>query len=180
MMALKRLVFVFGLLLLYFILGLSTARAEITVYDNDGQYLGILQGFSGWDDGVSIFIPSVGRFTGLSKLQDSARMDLNFYSPLYETMDCTGTAYTEIDPGIHPFVYRGCDDIYITAKGAKKTFTPKSTGCPQECYPAYPSEDTYYEIVPAPDLLFTLPVSLPLRYEHSTLGVEKVVIGPPK
>jgi len=53
-----------------FIFSASRTEAEINVYDNDGQYLGIYKGHSVWS-GVGIFIPSSGKFIGLYKLQDA-------------------------------------------------------------------------------------------------------------
>ena len=50
-----------------FIFSASTSRAEINVYDNDGQYVGILVGIDHVPppvvlNDIRVFIPSIGKF----------------------------------------------------------------------------------------------------------------------
>jgi len=42
-----------------------------------------------------------------------------------------------------------------------------------------PEQNKTIELVAAPPQPFDVPVSLPFRFDHSVLGVDKVVIGPP-
>lgn len=189
MMVLKRSAVAFGLFLAYLILGLSTARAEITVYDNDGQYLGILER-AGSDDSpigkyyyVKIFVPSTKMFCTLNNTMDNPDYcDLWVGPEHFETANCTGTSYFAYYPRpTYPFVSQTCTGTYGTL-GEAKVITVRSRKYPPscECYTlSEPDTDVAaYQWVPAPPPPFTLPVSLPFRYEHSTLGVEKVVIGP--
>ena len=64
-----RFVFIAGLFLASLVFGISEGGAEITVYDNEGQYLGILitarsKGNESW---VFVFFPSINVFFQYAK-----------------------------------------------------------------------------------------------------------------
>jgi len=185
-MALKSLAFAFGLFLVYFILGLSTAQAEITVYDDDGQYLGVLLGAQ--YDYTRIFIPATGKFCSLGYREDMPEhSDVDIIPECYETSDCTGPSYIPRSfKYSFSFIAKTCLESYVT-NGKLKVVTLRSRKFPDyqskicECREISDGgPETVIEIVPTNPPPFNLPVSLPFRYEHSTLGVEKVVIGPPE
>ncbi len=180
-----RFVFIAGLFLASLVFGISEGGAEITVYDNDGQYLGILitarsEGDESW---ISIFVPSINVFVRLINTPNSPNhCDAVLIPTWFESSDCTGTPYLGRDaPYTYPWVAKTCAGSYVTPAGFKD-ITLKSYRVPDDCECITiqdPQQGKAIELVGAPPQPFDVPVPLPFRFEHSVLGVEKVVIGPP-
>ena len=171
-----------------FIFSASRTEAEINVYDNDGQYLGILER-AGYGESagrhyyIKIFSPSTGRFYTLRNSLDTPEScDLWVAPQYYETTDCTGPSYMSFYPlPTYPIVDKTCTGSYVSL-GEPKVITVRSYKYAPDCEcKAYhePTDAASFEWVPASAPPFTLPVALPFRYEHSILGAEKIVIGPP-
>ena len=178
-----------------FIFSASRAEAEINVYDNDGQHLGVL--ISQTSYGVTTWLPSTGKFLYFHYASEGGEVtslthcDLSGVDVIYKTSDCSGTPYVWIrdsmDTRFHsyPFLADACGS-YLTPKDPKmvETVTGKAYRSSWDCE-CHEYQEKYQEDVQALELVetsappFTLPVSLPFTYEHSILGVEKVVIGPP-
>lgn len=172
-----------------FIFSASTSRAEINVYDNDGQYVGILVGIDHvpppvFLNYIRVFIPSIGKFVLFYASADEY-IDLEGISELFETTDCTGPSYSHVlidretpYPSLFQSIYKTCRGSWVT-NGGLKVITPRSYMQSCECIKSSQETTSAAELVTTSAPPFTLPVKLPFRYEHSILGVEKVVIGPP-
>jgi len=180
-----RFVFIVSLFLASLVVCISEGGAEITVYDNDGQYLGILitarsEGDESW---VFIFVPSVNVFVRLINSPSSPKhCDAVVIPAWFESDDCTGIPYLKRDaPYTYRWVGKTCAGKYVTP-GESKDITLKSYRMPDDCECIKiqdPEECKAIELVDPPPQPFDVPVSLPFRFEHSVLGVDKVVIGPP-
>jgi hypothetical protein len=151
----------------------SIAKADILVYDNNNQYLGIMTNLD--SDEIDLFIPSLSSiFTYETSYSDYCGDELQ---ALFESNDCSGTPYAD-DP--YPVIYdfsptpRG-GGFYKTDYTGKKTFTPGSHynfSCECEVNTFYPSAE-YYPWIQV-QMPFTTPVAMPLRFKVHN----KVVVIP--
>ena len=148
----------------------SIAKADILVYDNNNQYLGILLDLS--SSNMEVFIPSV-----------EASMDFDFRphedeiceygNAIFESSDCSGPPYSR---GPLPRVF----DLSLTRGGyykptyiGKQTFTPGSyyeDNCVCEQNNSRYSNAEYYPLIQV-QIPFTMPIALPLRFEVRTKAV---------
>lgn len=137
---------------------------EISVYDDDDQYLGILVTFD--YNYIRVFVPSTGYFVRLS----SPECDVTTIPIVFETFDCTGTAYfqnsvTPVIP-LYPSLQKACTGSYFILQREEKTVNINSileSGC--TCATTSLPNTKVLELVPTSAPPFTLPASLPLRYE---------------
>jgi hypothetical protein len=160
-----------------FILTASMAKSEITVYDANEQYLGVLSDiYLNLPTSVSVrvFIPSLGKFVRLNSLEEEVtQAHIGPTGTCYETTDCTGTIYSCVYVNMWPWVNKpGCEEGYYTG-GEIKTITRKAIKDIDNCECVELPEDlqtevTAQEFVVEPNLPFTTPVTLPLRYEYET------------
>jgi hypothetical protein len=174
----------------------STALAEVKVYDADGQYLGILMVYDGHSADIYIpsmgkFINSLMYKCDSAWMcrYDSLSCDFwDHFEILFQGADCAGEAYmrpyTNWDrmwPQVDYIFYRtDIDKCYLVMPGVyKKCYYYKAFGrdgetnfnCPQgtECrIVGGPSVEWLHPLleIPKEELPFTLPISLPLRYEY--------------
>ena len=144
----------------------SIAKADILVYDNNNQYLGIVLELSGTH--MSVFIPSV-----------EANMDFHYWlneiceygNAVFESSDCSGPPYSD---GPLPQVFdlsptRGA--YYKPTYSGIKTFKPDSyyddnCECQQNTL-NYPDTE-YYPLIQV-QLPFTMPIELPLSFKVQTI-----------
>ena len=145
-----------------FIFHSSSAKADIHVYDNNNQYLGIL--LDSDDSSASIYIPSL-EASWIYHLSSSCGDEAVAY---YENGTCTGQAYAR-RPFSHVLDFTDFASLggyYIPNYSGRTNITPGSyieTNC--ECWQTSSlPEAEYYPLEPV-QLPFTTPVALPLRYE---------------
>jgi hypothetical protein len=148
----------------------SIAKADILVYDNNDQYLGIQVYMH--DDDMDLFISSLGgtfRFT----YDDSGDCGDEIRA-VFQSGDCSGTPYSaNALPQIFDFKDCPIEGFYKVDFNGKQTFTPGShyidwgDGC--EATGQYPSAD-YYPWVEV-QMPFTTPVALPLKFKVRTKTV---------
>jgi len=153
-----------------FLFTVSQSSAELSVYDNDGQYLGVLIQTDSMN-GAQIFIPSTGKFCWLKPSEDTPEhCYLGVLPQWFETDDCTGQSYLW-RPYLYtyPWIGKTCKGSYLTA-GKIKVITPRSEIRPPDCECVQitePEAASFIELITASPPPFTLPVSLPFRYESS-------------
>jgi hypothetical protein len=151
----------------------SIAEADIFVYDNNNQYLGIMTHMN--DDDVELFIPSLG---GTFKYApDYSGWCGDELSVFFESNDCSGTYYSDGPfPLIFDFSPLSVVGFYKADYSGKKTFTPGSyyeydCFCQENtnAYYHYPSAE-YYPYVQI-QMPFTTPIALPLKFKVRTRAV---------
>ena len=145
----------------------AIARADIQVYDNDNQYLGLLLEL---DRGhFAVFVPSA------SASWDHAfgdNPDCPALTTIYfDSSDCTGTPYVGSQgPEIWDLSnFNG--GFYKADYNGKKTITPGSylqSDC--SCQTSTGSNQEYYPLVQV-QVPFTTPLAWPLRFEVRTRAV---------
>jgi len=140
----------------------SIAMAEIHVYDNNNQYLGIVMEMG--PEHVEIFIPSLGaRWQSNLNFPSGCPGDVIYF----ESADCTDTAYSN---GPNPTIY---DSGNLLGGFYKRDYSGKETIAPESAYnsnceciqlTAWPSAD-YYPLTQPVQMPFTTPIAQPLRFE---------------
>jgi len=145
------------------------AQAEVHVYDNNNQYLGIMTEMG--DDDINIFIPAIGGILHYST--DYSGWCGDELEVFFESSDCSDTPYAEGPfPLIFDFSPTPIEGFYKVDFSAKKTFTPGSYyefDCICQETSSYPNAE-YYPYVQV-QIPFTTPVALPLRFEVRTRTV---------
>ena len=146
----------------------SIAKADVLVYDNNDQYLGIKEELS--ESHMSVFIPSIGATINFHYWQDEI---CEYGNAVFESSDCSGTPYSE---GPLPRIF----DLSLTLGGyykptysGKQTFTPGSyyddnCVCQQNTI-MYPNAE-YYPLIQV-QIPFTTPIALPLKFKIRTKTV---------
>jgi hypothetical protein len=169
----KRIAFIISTLALFTTVAMmnpSIAQADVQVYDNNNQYLGVMVYMD--DDYIDIFIPSLG---GTFKYSiDYSGWCGDEFTVVFETNDCSLTKYAE---GPFPIIYDGgiisTTGFYKVDYSGAQTFTPGSYydwNCEcQQNTGEYPSA-VYYPLVQV-QMPFATPVALPLRFEVRTRAV---------
>lgn len=145
-----------GLLLLFFVaaFGMTDSHAEITVYDADGQFLGILDSFT------TIYIPSYGRFIRIS--EDTGKLTFN-QSLFFESNDCSGQPYSFANTAY--FIFENDEKYHIGERIAPSKMSTSSIRYSSGNCVSTAREDY---MVPVEEIIspITFPVSLPISYEH--------------
>ncbi len=149
------------------------STAEIKVYDNNNQYLGITSGV-GSNQVFSVFIPSIKAsyqiwHTEIEKPDWCIVTD----SVVFESDDCSGTPYAcGTFPNVINFNCQPYDGHYLPDISSGKKFTPKSMHISDMAIgelicTSYigPPDLTFYEIKEI-QLPFTTPIALPVRFEN--------------
>jgi hypothetical protein len=141
----------------------SNAQADIQVYDNNNQYLGIMTWMN--EAFIDLFIPSLG---GTFKYAaGSSGYSCGYMNVVFESSNCSGIPYSN-----HPFpviwdlsIY-SMEGFYKVDYSGKKIFRPGSNyawNCECEQNVTY-SFAEYYPYVQV-QMPFTTPIALPLRFE---------------
>jgi len=138
-----------------FTIGLSVSHAELTVYNAEGRFLGILVG-NGISNTLDLYIPSVDRTLNINiSTGDITGRDIYF-----ESYDCSGTAYV-LPEASYRIVKNG--EEYLTGKKVAPASIVTNS--------VFRSYDASCELlnsvryaVPAQSIAlpFTMPVLLPL------------------
>lgn len=146
--------------------------AEIKVYDNNNQYLGILIDMED-QQMLTVFIPSINASYRLEKLKVENPNKCSYnYALIFESDDCSGTPYTYgpfpvvVDLKCQPY-----DGYYLPDLKSGKQFESKSMLFPDlngnmtlcSPPPTVNSSMLYYEIKEV-QLPFTTPIALPVRF----------------
>ena len=147
----------------------SIVKAEIYVYDNNNQYLGIMTNLD--SDQIELFLPSLSStFTYETSYSEYCGDEMQAF---FESNDCSGTPYSEDPyPVIFDFSPISIEGFYKVDYAGKKTFTPGSHynfSCECQENTFYPSAE-YYQWVQV-KMPFTTPVALPLRFEVRNMVV---------
>jgi len=149
------------------ILNTSIAKADVHVYDNDNQYLGILLDLSTED--FDVFIPSLGAKWGA----DYDEIDSCPGSAFFESADCSGTPYEKDPlPEIQDLSGSSLGGFYVPDYNSRKTFLPGSyidSNCDCQLNSFFPSTEHYQ--LTGVQMPFTTPVALPLRFKVLTRAV---------
>ena len=144
------------------ILNSSIARAEVLVYDNNNQYLGILDGMYNTD--FYVFIPSLNAIYGVAYDYDTPC----FSNPAYfESTNCSGTPYAKGPlPSIFDLSGTPHGNFYLPKFSGKKTFSASSSyGWDCQCRVLSGEQPTEYYPLVEVQLPFTTPIALPLIFE---------------
>ena len=152
----------------------NLSTAEIKVYDNNNQYLGILIGMES-EQGMTVFIPSVNASYTFTKIEIDNPDTCTPYRQLwFESNDCSGTPYTFGPfPVVVSYNCQTYNGYYLPDLSSSKQFVAKSilTGdfdgnasCNDISIPSQPSY-LFYGIKET-QLPFTTPIALPVRFEN--------------
>ena len=151
----------------------NISTAEIKVYDNNNQYLGILIGMES-EQGMTVFIPTINASYTFTKIEIDNPDTCTPYRQLwFESNDCSGTPYTF---GPFPVVFRNnCqpyDGYYLPDLSSSKQFVPESilTGGfegNETCNDITGQQSTLFYGIKEIQLPFTAPISLPVRFENA-------------
>jgi len=141
----------------------SISRADIYVYDNNDQYLGILLYLS--DDQLDIFLPSLG--TGWSiEYDDVYPCGDDVY---FDSNDCSGTPYVrEPLPAVVDLSNSLIGGFHKPDYNGKRTFAPGSwydLDC--QCQEVVEASVEYYPLTQV-QMPFTTPIALPLKFKVRT------------
>ncbi len=152
----------------------NISTAEIKVYDNNNQYLGILLNMES-EQGMTVFIPSINASYTFMKVEiDNPDSCQPYRQIIFESNDCSGTPYTF---GPFPVVVSfNCQTYvghYLPDLNSAKQFAPKSeltadmmTGNPVCREYISISSQLFYEMKEI-QLPFTTPIALPVRFENA-------------
>ncbi len=170
--------FVFVTVVLLFSAGRSTTYADLNVYDADSQYLGVLLDY-GAAGTWRLYVPAINRIISLSH-SDNDENHADLYGPiLFSTSDCTGIPFFPFhsrDPQ-HLVKDRRTNKYYIPKNG--NVTVPPGSGmmyeyggpAPGICSGTLVNLDmsgyVQYTEVGNPQIPFTTPVKLPLRFEYA-------------
>jgi hypothetical protein len=137
-----------------FAISQSNARAEMTVYDNNSQFLGFFV-----DEG-KVYNPAFASFVSFS-LSTGDIMSKDLY---FESDDCSGIPYIRTNPNKiikHDDKYYKTDNSQITAKTLGSVITYQYLSCFK--FPIL----VEYLVLPAEEIdpPFNVPVALPLSIE---------------
>ena len=144
----------------------SIAKADVLVYDNNDQNLGIVVLMLGND--IDLFIPSLGGIfhysTDYSGWCDD---ELRVY---FDSSDCNDTPYaSDPFPQIFDFSPTPREGFYKVDYNGRQTFTPGSYydwNCDCQSGPGEGNAE-YYPFVQV-QMPFTTPVALPLKFKVRT------------
>jgi len=154
----------------------SFTKADILVYDNNDQYLGILLDLSYVS--FKVFIPSLGASLPISSWGGVGQ---SFYLAFYyfDSTNCSGTPYASQPlPEILDFSSTPFGGIRKPDYNGRRTFSPESDYSSEiGCTERSSANDEYVPITPV-QLPFTTPIALPLRFEVETLTVTQTEIMP--
>ena len=145
----------------------NISAAEIKVYDNNNQYLGILLDLSGGS--LKVFMPSINASFTID--QSPCLWGDTIY---FEENDCSGTPYVNrLFPAVIDIKCQPYDGYYLPDLNSIKQFTAKSM---LETLPGVSEGPTCTEITSWPSSLyygikptqlpFTTPISLPVWFEN--------------
>jgi len=157
------------LLTAIFVFNSSNAQADVHVYDNNNQYLGILLGLGGED--VAVFIPSLGASW-------EADYDLGYIeacpgTAYFEFANCNGLPYeNDPFPVVQDLSGSSLGKFYVVDFNSKNTFSPGSyidRNC--DCQPASGEPSVVHYQLTEVQMPFTTPIALPLRFEVRTRAV---------
>ena len=151
----------------------NISAAEIKVYDNNNQYLGILLDMEN-EQGMTVFIPSIKASYFFTKVEmDNPESCAPYRQLIFESDDCSGTPYTYgpfpvvLDFNCQPFVGH-----YLPDLNSVKQFVPKSsltgdyfTGNPT-CSQLTGQTSTLFYGIKEIQLPFTTPIALPVRFDN--------------
>ena len=149
------------------------AKADIHVYDNNNQYLGIMTDMQSFPKGLHVFIPSLsGIFHITDDIDYTGKCDDEFEF-LFDSGDCSGTLYsTNPYPLIFDFSTLPIGGFNKVDYNGKNTFKPGSYydyDCTCQQTTEYPNTE-YYPYVQV-QIPFTTPIALPLRFEIRSKAV---------
>ena len=140
----------------------SIVQADVHVYDNDNQYLGILMDLG--DSFLEVFIPSIKAnwYYDYSELSSCL-----WERPVFNSDDCIGTPYSDGPlPEVYDLTGTPLGLFYVPNYAGRTTFSPGSyydDNCQCQPYTNQPSAE-YYPLTQV-QMPFTTPVALPLRFE---------------
>ena len=145
----------------------SIAKADILVYDNNNQYLGILLALN--PSNLELFIPSLSAAWEFDTRHAFGCPQSAVY---FESSDCTGTPYTYGPQSIVIDLSTLLGRFYKPDLSGKKTITRESEmdedcQCSQYSRPA----EEYYPVTVEVQMPFTTPIALPIRFEVRTRAV---------
>lgn len=164
------LIAVYVIISAFVVLNTSIARADVQVYDNNNQHLGVLIHMREGD--IDLFIPFLaGTFIYSDDYLGWCGDELEVY---FASDDCTGTPYSEgPNPLIFDFSYTPREGFYKVDYNGKQTFSPSSRYVANnqtlDCECASFSEPSaeYYPYVQV-QMPFTTPIAYPLSFEVQT------------
>jgi hypothetical protein len=137
---------------------------SITVQDDGNQTLGVL--LSETYGTVTIYIPSLNKTAQILTKTDPTYAgklwDLVVY---YETDNCTGTLYSDTNHNLLSVF----ENVFYTTSTLTHVTIASNRLQYGACTPLAPSERNMYQLqaVLPEDIPFTLPVALPLKYDHT-------------
>lgn len=147
----------------------SIAKADVHVYDNNDQHLGIL--IEMWSSRMDLFIPSLGGVFHYTT--DYSGWCSDELTVLFQSTDCSGTPYaSEPFPQIFDFSPTPMKGFYKVDYNGKQTFTPGSyydINCNCRLDPGEPNAE-YYPYVEV-QMPFTTPIEFPLSFKVRTKSV---------
>lgn len=157
---------------LTYLLCAAPVFSEISVYDDNDQYLGVLIDLD-FSEEQSVFIPQFG-------LPVWFEDDWTIFSKNYlyfETDDCSGIPYLLDDSAKHQYIFKGpCDaeNIYYSVSNTHKLFIPKSRinlNCDCQNISANEPQDCIeLSIFQESSFPFTLPVATPIHFKYISGG----------
>ena len=146
----------------------SIAKADIQVYDNNNQYLGILLELGNTQ--LSLFIPSLGASWIFQPNSSPCGDEANAY---FVSSDCSGQPYSRGPlPYINDLTGTDLGGYFKPDYSAKENITPGSRidfNCGCQSTSSYPQAE-YYPLTQL-QMPFTTPIALPLRFEVRTRAV---------
>jgi hypothetical protein len=150
----------------------ANARADIKVYDANGQFLGIL--LDQHPDYLNVFIPSLLRNV---PIDIGSGVIAEHGALLFETSNCTGSSYVGLTYQYSVFVLEG---RYFTGEESISPILKSITSHRAEgggvpaCYP----DNSSVLVVPAKEIMlpFNAPVALPMRFEYQPQAAQSASV----
>ena len=158
----------------------SIAKADVHVYDNNNQELGILLDLN--HPYLTLLLPSLDASLNINFLNGDQNIVSSYPNSVFvyfDSANCSGTPYM-ISPLPTIFDYSSLPwgGIKKPDYNSKRTFSPGSGfGSETGCIVGGFANDEYIPLTPV-ELPFTIPIALPLRFEVETETVTQTEIMP--
>ena len=175
---------------LFFIFAALPAYSDVTVFDANNKYLGVLL-YPGYESEMPtiIYIPPFGTAQITKDSAQNGVLSVRVSSASYESTDCSGTPYA--DTLSMAFNYPSIQQLggryfVLNVKGLKKTFTPKSSlssaGCVAITGGTTSSRNPLLEIS---STLLPFPFTYPVHFEYTPgdingdgkIGLEEALVA---
>jgi len=165
--------------LIFALLTVNTAFAELKAYSKDNKYLGCLVQYT--DNTVYIYNELVSAFFVILDYENPGSAPISHLSQLYENENCVGTPYA-VGKLVLPQLYMLNDKYYKTSGNGKYATVKSELICNDSWNCSCSNKSESFSLLVSEfteiSLPFTVPVQTPIHIVHEASGQTKAVVIP--